>query len=102
MQKGNINSAMKLLTNNISGGILPLNKETLQSLKQKHPDTTNCHEDIALHGPIKPIHPIVYEEINEDLVLKSCKIDKRWIWTIWNGCRWLEEAPSIESIWRKW
>ena len=51
-------------------------KKHYNLLKQKHPDATNCHEDIALHGPIRPFHPIVYEEINEDLVLKAVKLTK--------------------------
>ena len=31
MQKGNVNGALKILTNNMSGGILPLTDETLHS-----------------------------------------------------------------------
>ena len=37
MGKGNINGALKLLTNNMTNGILPLDEKTLCSLKQKHP-----------------------------------------------------------------
>ena len=33
MQKGNINGAIKLLTNNMQIGILPLKKETMPLLK---------------------------------------------------------------------
>ena len=32
MQKGNINGALKVLTNNMNGDILPLTDETLQLL----------------------------------------------------------------------
>ena len=39
MQKGNVNSAIKLLTNNMSGGVLPLNQETLELLRLKHPES---------------------------------------------------------------
>ena len=36
MQKGHVNAALKLLTNNMTGGILPLKVETLDLLRQKH------------------------------------------------------------------
>ena len=37
MHKGNVNGAMKTLTDNLSGGILPLDDKTLDLLIQKHP-----------------------------------------------------------------
>ena len=37
MSKGNFNGALKLLTDNMRG-ILPLNKETMELLVQKHPE----------------------------------------------------------------
>ena len=38
MSKGNVNGALKSLTDNMYSGILPLNKETLELLIQKHPE----------------------------------------------------------------
>lgn len=35
MSKGNVNGALKLLTTNMSNGILPLNDETLKLIQQK-------------------------------------------------------------------
>ena len=35
MRKGNVHNAMKLLTNDMKSGVLPLNKKTLQQLKKK-------------------------------------------------------------------
>ena len=37
MSKGNVNGSLKLLTNNMSNGILPITEATLQLL-QKHPE----------------------------------------------------------------
>ena len=45
MQKGNVNGAIKILINNMSGGIIPLTGEALQLLELKHPDAMylpNC------------------------------------------------------------
>jgi len=38
MSKGNINGAIKLLTDNMQNVILPLDDKILNLLKQKHPD----------------------------------------------------------------
>ena len=38
MKKGNTNAALKLITNNIQDGILPLNNETLNKLKEEYPN----------------------------------------------------------------
>ena len=76
MQKGNINGAIKVLTNNMAGGVLPLNEETLTALKQKHPEASGVVEETLLQGPIKPIHPIVFDIIDENLILKAAKATK--------------------------
>ena len=44
MHKGNVNGALKILTNNMSSGILPLTDETLQLLKLKHPDAKDTSQ----------------------------------------------------------
>ena len=37
MEKGNINGVLKLLMNNKSNGVLPLDPNTLQLPRKKHP-----------------------------------------------------------------
>ena len=48
MQKSNVNGALRLLTNYMSNGILPLSEETLQMLSLKHRDnkltTKRCYK----------------------------------------------------------
>jgi len=73
MEKGNVNGAIKILTNNMSGGIVPLTDETLNILQEKHPVGEPLNVDIAIQGPIKPVHPILFEVIDEDLVLKAAR-----------------------------
>ena len=46
---------------------MPNEASPLKLLAQKHPDANNCYEDIALQGPIKPIHPVVYEGIKANV-----------------------------------
>ena len=38
MKKGNVNSAMKILTDNMKNSILPLTGQTLNQLQLKHPE----------------------------------------------------------------
>ena len=80
MQKSNANGALRLLTNNMSNGILPLSDETLQILSLKHPEAQQAHHEALLQGPKKQIHSIVYEDIDEDLVRKAAV---RRMWPIW-------------------
>lgn len=37
MHKGNINGAIKLLTNNMRGGLLPLSEDTIKLFQSRHP-----------------------------------------------------------------
>ena len=47
MWKGNGNSTLKLFTNSMSNGILPLSNKTLDLLKQKHPlSLRNFHQKL--------------------------------------------------------
>ena len=71
MQKGNVNGALKLLTNNMSNGILPLTDETLQLLHAKHPESKEATPDVLLQGPIQQVHQVVYDDIDEALVMKA-------------------------------
>ena len=60
MQKGNANGALKILTNNMSGGILPLTDETLELLELKHLKYLKGNSQQALlQGPITKMNPIV-------------------------------------------
>ena len=71
MQKGNINGALKLLTNNMANGILPLNEETLNSLKQKHPKAKIASEEVLLPDEPKYVHPVFFERITTDTITKA-------------------------------
>ena len=42
MQKGNVNGALKLLTNNMSNGILPLTDEIVHLSRTRHPEMKNA------------------------------------------------------------
>ena len=59
MSKGNVNEALKLLTNNMLNGVLPLTDATLQLLKQKHPESREPPPEVLIEGPVRKIHPVI-------------------------------------------
>ena len=68
MEKGNVNGALKLLTSNISKGKIPLEDKTLSLLKQKHPASSELTEEVLLRGKKPSVHPVVFEDIDENMV----------------------------------
>ena len=70
MEKGNVNGALKLLTSNISNGMLPLDDKTLSLLEQKHPASSELNEEVLLRGEKPSVHP-VFEDINESMVKEA-------------------------------
>ena len=61
MKKGNINAAIKLVTNNMHDGILPLTNETLNKLKEKHPTSKNANNDVLMTGFPQDVHSFMFE-----------------------------------------
>ena len=76
MEKGNVNGALKLLTSNISNGILPLDDKTLSLLKLKHPTWSELNEEVLLGGEKPSLHPVVFEDIDENMVKEAALKNK--------------------------
>ena len=71
MGKGKIKGELKLLTNNMTNGILLLYIKTLNNLKQKHPQSQAAYEGTLISGERPVIHAIICDDINEKLVIKA-------------------------------
>ena len=77
MEKGNINSALNLLTNSMENGVLPLNKDTLSKLIYKHPKGNKmASKYILLNGPSQNIHPVRFQPVDEEMIRKAAIRDK--------------------------
>ena len=74
MQKGNVNGAIKLLTNNMQEWVFPLNEETINLLRQKHPKSQNPNENFLLQGPEPTVEPIIFDVIDEAMVMKAAQL----------------------------
>jgi len=75
-KKGNVNGAIKLLTNNMKGGILPLNNQTEELLRTKHLERRNATDDALLPGEILTVQPIIFDVIDDKMVLNAAQLTK--------------------------
>ena len=76
MIKGNVNGALKLLTDNMHSGTLPLNKKTLELLIQKHLEPRTPSQDILIQGPTRTVHPVAYDDLDESVIMKALMLTK--------------------------
>ena len=92
VRKGNVHSAMKLLTNNLKNGILPLDNKTLEYLHQEHPTPSPPKDIMLLIDEIKTPH--FYRRTPDASLIKSnCSKTKggSGLTAYWNGCGWMEK-----------
>ena len=68
VMEGQINSALRYLSEDDSGGVLPLTDDVLRQLREKHPDAQRAKLGSLLFGPVEYIPDSVYQEINRELV----------------------------------
>ena len=54
----------------MTNGILPLDEKKIYSLKQKHPQSQPAYEETLINGERPVIHPITFDDVNEELVRK--------------------------------
>ena len=78
MNKGNINSAIKLLSNNMENDVLPLNDTTLNLLKQKHPCLSEADKDFLFDDIPQSIHKTKYECIDAEVIRNTALRTKGW------------------------
>ena len=101
MKKGNVNSAMKILTDNMKNGILPLTGQTLNQLKLKHLEGKEASQEILLTDTSETIHPMKFESINVEKIQKAAVKTQGGSRPSRHGRGWLETNFNIETIWKK-
>ena len=93
MEKGNVNGAFKLLTGNISNGILPLDDKTLSLLKLKHPTSNESNKEVLLRREKPSVHPVVFEDIDENMVKEAALKTKGR-----TRCKWMEKDSCVQDL----
>ena len=71
MLQGNVSTALKLLDTEGHAGILEMNEQTLDKLKEKHPAPAPIQEGSLLFGPINDLPGWYFDQIDQDLILNS-------------------------------
>ena len=70
MINGKVNAALRLLDKSSNKGILPMNRETIEQLHEKHPKGKPLYEELIMEGPINEVNPVIFDTIDADLVQK--------------------------------
>lgn len=71
IMKGQIHSALRYLSSDEGGGILPLSDDVLQQLKEKHPDAQGAQLGSLLFGPIEDVPDTLFLEIDGEMVREA-------------------------------
>ena len=71
VMEGQINSALRYLSEDDSGGVLLLTDVVVRQLKEKHPDAQRAKLGSLLFGPVEDIPDSVYQGINGELVREA-------------------------------
>ena len=75
VMQGKINAALRFLSDESYGGVLPLSEEVLQSLRDKHPSQAEMKPNSLLYGPIADLRNVPIA-IDEQDILATAKILK--------------------------
>ena len=65
---GQINSALRYLSGDDGGGVLPLSDDVMRQRREKHPAAQDAHIRSLLFGPIEDVPDTVYYQINGEMV----------------------------------
>ena len=76
MKKGKTTAAVKLLSSNMQGGVLPLNEETKKLLLEKHPEPSPISHEALVESIAEEIHPVVFDEIDGESIRKAMMATK--------------------------
>ena len=70
MRQGKVSSALRVLDDEQTGGILPLNEDTIDMLKEKHPQPSKS-VGLRLPGERQVPNSVIYEMITGEMIWKK-------------------------------
>ena len=71
VMEGQINSALRYLSENDGGGVLPLTDDVLQQLREKHPEVQEAKLGSLLFGPVEDYSDSIYQQINGEMIREA-------------------------------
>ena len=75
-KKGNANSAIKIVTDNMKNGILPLTRQILNQLKLNYPEEKESSQEMFLADTPETTHPVKFERIIIIIIITLFKADR--------------------------
>lgn len=71
IRKGEVHSAISLITEHGKGGVLELTPEVRAALRTKHPQAKPANPDVLLQGEVPTVNSILFESLTGDVVRKT-------------------------------
>ena len=79
IMEGQFHSALRYLSDDDCGGVLPLTDDVMTQLREKHPKAQEAKLGSLLFGPIEDVPESLYQQINGEMVRDCCSKNQR-IW----------------------
>ena len=71
VMESQIHSALRYLSEEDCGGVLPLSKQVMEQLEDKHPEAQQAKLGSVLFGPVEDVPAILYQQINGKMVREA-------------------------------
>ena len=71
VMSGQINSALRYLSGENRGGVLPLTDDVMKQLREKHPGAQEAQLGTLVFGPTEQVHDSIFQQINEEMVREA-------------------------------
>ena len=69
--QGQINSALRYLSDDDCGGVLPLTDDVMRQLHEKHPEAQDAKLGSILFGPVEEVHDSLYQQIDGEMISEA-------------------------------
>ena len=71
VMQGQINSALRFLSDDDYGGVLTLTDDVMRQLHEKHPEAQDAKLGSILFGPVEEVHDSLYQQINGEMIREA-------------------------------
>ena len=71
VMQGQINFALRFLSDDDYGGVLPLTDDVMRQLHEKHPEAQDAKLGSILFGPIEEVHDSLYQQIDGEMIREA-------------------------------
>ena len=69
--RGQINSALRFLSDDVYGGVLTLTDDVMRQLHEKHPEAQDTKLGSILFGRIEEVHDSLYQQIDGEMIREA-------------------------------